>query len=562
MSQVTSRTVTAPDGTVGPVRTAALWVPDWPVLAAMRDVVDAHTPAAVHDGRRVTAASAPARRQGVRRGMRRRHAQECCPELVLLSPDPGREVRFFEPVATAAEEVVAGVEVVRPGLLVLPAQGASRFHGSDQVLAELLVAAVAEHTGDEAQVGVADGVGAAVLAARSGLVVPPGGSVEFLAALGLGELVHVTTRSAEVLDLVDLFLRLGVRTLGHLASLPAADVLTRFGPLGGWAHRIASGRDTRATALRRPEPDVVVEQELDPPVERVEGTAFAARRLAEELHSRLVAQGSGCGRLQVLARTESGQELVRTWRTEVVLGGMSAAAMTDRVRWQLEGWLTGQGAAALSDTASPSLGTPSSGTAPTGVDPEPGALVRLALRAEEVVTVGAEQGRLWGEPGGADLRARRALHRLQGILGPDAVLSVAVQGGRDLRDQVHAAPWGEGAPPPRTTEAPWPGRLPPPAPATVLPEPEAVRVHDADGCPVGVTGRLVLSGEPAVVHRSDGRTASVRGWAGPWPVVQRWWDPRNTAVRRRAYLQVTFDDGDAALLVLTDGSWAIEASYD
>src|SRR5690554_5479312 len=110
------------DGPGDPVRIAALWVPDWPVLAVMRDVVDAYTPAAVHDGRRITAASAPARRQGVRRGMRRRHAQECCPELVLLSPDPGREVRFFEPVVMAAEAVVAGVEVMRPGLLVLPTQ--------------------------------------------------------------------------------------------------------------------------------------------------------------------------------------------------------------------------------------------------------------------------------------------------------------------------------------------------------------------------------------------------------------------------------------------------------
>src|SRR5690606_31230225 len=298
------------------------------------------------DGRRITAASAPARRQGVRRGMRRRHAQECCPELVLLPPDPGREVRFFEPVATAAEEVVAGVEVVRPGLLVLPAQGAVRFHGSDQALAGLLVAAIAEHTGDEAQVGVADGVGAAVLAARSGLAVPPGGSAEFLAPLSLGELVHVTTGpGAEVMDLVDLLLRLGVRTLGDLAALPAADVLTRFGHLGGWAHRIASGRDTRGTALRRPEPDVVVEQELDPPVERVEATAFVARRLAEELHARLVSQGSGCGRLQVVARTENGQELVRTWRTEATLGGLAPAAITDRVRWQLEGWLTAHGTA-------------------------------------------------------------------------------------------------------------------------------------------------------------------------------------------------------------------------
>ncbi|MGO1205248.1 Y-family DNA polymerase, partial [Cellulosimicrobium funkei] len=161
--------------TTSPTRTAALWVPDWPVLAAMavRDV-PAHVPAATHDGRRVVAVSATARAHGVRRGMRRRRARECCPELELLDVDDARDAREFEPVALAAETVVAGLEITRPGLLLLPAAGASRYHGSDAALAEALVARVAERTGHESQVGVADGILAAVLAARDAAVVPPG----------------------------------------------------------------------------------------------------------------------------------------------------------------------------------------------------------------------------------------------------------------------------------------------------------------------------------------------------------------------------------------------------
>ncbi|WNB86830.1 hypothetical protein [Cellulomonas sp. ATA003] len=156
-------------------RTAALWVPDWPVVAAMVDgEIDAHRPAAVHDGRLVTAVSASARAHGVRRGMRRRQAQECCPGLELLAVDEGRDARAFEPVASAAETVVAGLEIARPGLLLLPAAGASRYHGSEQALAERLVTVVAESTGHECQVGVADGLLAAVLAARSSRVVPAG----------------------------------------------------------------------------------------------------------------------------------------------------------------------------------------------------------------------------------------------------------------------------------------------------------------------------------------------------------------------------------------------------
>lgn len=532
-----------------PSRTAALWVPDWPVLAAMTAAdVPAHVPAAVHDGRRVVAVSALARAAGVRRGMRRRHAQETCPGLALLDVDPGRDVRGFEPVAAAAETVVFGVEVVRPGLVLLPARGAGRYHGSEEALAGALVDAVARLTGHEARVGMADGVGAAVLAARADRIVPAGATAAFLAPLGIGELVHVATDDpAPVAELADLLGRLGLRTFGDLARLPRADVETRFGVLGRWAHRVAAGDDDRPTALRRLEPDVAVERDLDPPVDRIEATAFAARLLAEALHARMVDRGVSCGRLRITARTEGGQELVRAWRTDAALGGLGVGRMTDRVRWQLEGWLTGH---ALARTVA-------------GGDPAPAPIVRLALCAEEVAPAGAEQGRLWGEASGGDLRAHRAVHRIQGLLGTDAVLGAAVQGGREVRDRVRLVPWGEDVPTGRPASAPWPGHLPPPAPATVLATPQLVQVCDADGRRVEVDARGEVSGEPAVVWwpPADGveREAAVTGWAGPWPIVQRWWTPEGN---RQAYVQATLDDGQAVLLALRDGVWTIEALYD
>lgn len=570
----------------GPLRVLALWVPDWPVLAATTVAeVPPHLPAAVHDGHRLVAVSALARVQGVRRGMRRRHAREACPDLVLLAHDPGRDVRAFEPVVRAAEQVVAGVEVTRPGLLLLPEAGAGRYHGSTEVLAERLVSAVAE-TGHEAQAGVADGVGAAVLAARAGLVVPAGASTAFLAPLPLVELRHVAD-GAEVVavtELVGLLTRLGLHTLGDLAALPADTITARFGTLGAWAHRVAAGRDNRPTALRRPEADLAVDLDLDPPAERVEAAAFAARRAAEKLHALLTDRGVGCGRLRITARTDGGVVLERAWRVEAALGGLGVGRVTDRVRWQLEGWLT----AARRPRR------------PGGEEvPEPGALVHLALIAEEVVALGAEQGRLWGGHGGSDLRAHRALHRVQGLVGDTAVLGVGVQGGRDLRDQVRLVPWGHDAEPPRP-DAPWPGRLPAPAPATVHTVPQPVEVLGADGVPVTVDARLRLSGEPARVRfepwvESAGRSAGaavfaagadrsvaeaggtvraargpgavdpggevsdVVGWAGPWPVVQRWWGPDGT---RRVYLQAALADGRAVLLALEGGRWTVEADYD
>lgn len=535
-------------------RTAVLWVPDWPVVAALAAAgLDAHVPAAVLGapsrggttaGRSVVATSAVARSAGVRRGMRRRQAQEACPELVLLEADDERDARTFEPVAVAAETVVAGLEVARPGLLLLPAGGAARYHGTERALAERLVAATAE-AGHECQVGVADGLLAAVLAAREDAVVPPGGSPAALAGRPVGELVHAVCDPgvvAAVRDAVGLWWRLGLRTLGDLAALPAASVSARFGDLGAWAHRLARGEDERPPARRRPEADLAVATELDPPADRVDVAAFAARRLAEELHALLVAHGVACGRLRITARTTEG-ELERLWRTDTAAGGLPAARITDRVRWQLEGWLT--------DGARRRTGTDSS--------PEVAPLVHLALAAEDVAPAGTHQPSLWGADAGQDARARQALDRVQGLLGGDAVLTVRRAGGRDPRSRVRLVPYGEDAAVDRSPDRPWPGALPSPAPATLLPEPAAARLLDAAGGDVVVDVRLARHGDPARVRWDDGEHEVV-GWAGPWPLAERWWAPDGGT--RRVHLQVLLDDGRGLLLAQVGGTWQVEAVYD
>src|SRR6478609_11554956 len=96
-----------------PERTLALWCPDWSFVAAGLD--PAVVPAATLRAGRVAACSHAARADGVRRGMRRREAQSISPEVVVLTEDPAREARAFEPVIEAVAERVPSVEVVRPG---------------------------------------------------------------------------------------------------------------------------------------------------------------------------------------------------------------------------------------------------------------------------------------------------------------------------------------------------------------------------------------------------------------------------------------------------------------
>ncbi|HEX7746941.1 MAG TPA: DNA polymerase Y family protein [Micromonosporaceae bacterium] len=517
----------------GPVRTLFLWCPDWPVIAAeIVDGVPASAPVAVLHANRVIAGSPAARADGVRPGLRKREAQSRCPGLTVVDHDPGRDARAFEPVVAAVEEVAVGVEVVRPGACALAARGPAGYFGGEEAAAERIVEQIAQACAVEGQVGIADGMFAAGLAARAGRIVPPGGTPEFLAGLPVDTLGRP--------DLTDLLRRLGVRTLADFAALPAADVLTRFGFDAALAHRLAAGRDHRPLAIRRPPPDLDVTETFDEPLERVDVAAFAARALAERLHATLARYGLACTRLGIEAVTEHGQELHRVWRHD---GLLTTAAIADRVRWQLDGWLTGTNRPGGNRSA-----------------PRPTAgIIRLRLVPEGVLAHAGLQPGLWGETGEGQERAHRALSRVQGILGPDSVVTAVLGGGRSPDDQVRFVPWGDERAPARPAGA-WPGRLPGPAPALVLPDPVTAAVYDRSGEPVGVTARLAVSGAPARIAVGDAAPVDIAGWVGPWPLDERWWAP--VEARRRARFQIGLADGGALLLSLAGGRWSVEAIYD
>jgi protein ImuB len=102
-----------------------------------------------------------------------------------------------------------------------------------------------------------------------------------------------------------------------------------------------------------------------------------------------------------------------------------------------------------------------------------------------------------------------------------------------------------------------------PSPAVVWPAGERLdaRLIDAADAPVTVSGRGEISAAPhRLAVRSWSEPRPVHGWAGPWPVEERWWDPAER--RRSARLQVLLDDGSAWLLVLERGRWSVAAHYD
>ena len=515
---------------MGATRTLTAWCPDWPLAAAG---VPPDVAAAVVEGEVVLACSAAARADGVRRGLRRREAQRRSPGIRVLDRDEAAEARAFEAVATALAEVCPRVEVLRPGACAFATKGPSRYFGGDSALATMVAGVVDDVVNGlpgvaaaaPCRVGVADGVFASRLAAREGVVVPAGGSAAFLAPYPVAAL--------ERWDLADLLVRLGLPTLGAFAALPPSRVASRFGADGLLGHRLARGLDERPLVARVPAPELAVEAELDPPEEQVEPLAFVGKSLADTLRDALAQRGLVCTRVLVEAATENGEHRARLWRAD---GALTANAVAQRVRWQLAGWLTGDD-------------RPTSG------------VVLLRLVPDEVHRDDGRQLPLWGGPTDADERASVALARLQGLLGFDAVRVAVPAGGRSPRDAVRLVPWGE----PRGAEydgsPPWPGRIPPPSPTLVYPDPLPALLLDRRGGDVEVDERGALSETPAsVAGVPRSRDAAVVGWAGPWPVDERWWDP--AAARAVARVQVVTDDGAARLLARTVGQWWVEASYE
>lgn len=523
-------------------RLLVVWCPDWPVTAAcVAAGVPVHHPAAVFSANRVVACSAVARGNGVRREMRRREAQASCPELTVLAVDEARDARLFEPVAAAVEELVVGVDVVRAGVVAVPVDGALGYYRGEHELIERLVDHVSGRAGVEVQAGIADGLFAAVLAARRSAVVDPGCNAEFLAPLPVTELDQPGRDSAECGELVDLLRRLGLRTLGEFAELPERTVTSRFGRVGMVAHRLAQGLSERPLARRQPPAELAVTETFDPPIARVEEAAFVAQLLAGRLQAELTARDLACTRLGIYASTESGEELGRVWRCGGGEGGSNSAPVTargiaDRVRWQFDSWLQG--------TQRPSSG-----------------VVKLRLEPEEVVEASMLQLHLWRGGNADDLadeKAGRALVQVQQLLGPEGVFTAVPAAGRGPAERMRMVPWGDprgdepavtvprqGLPP--EVES-WPGRLPAPSPATVHPKPIRAAVLDHRGMPVRLTGRGELTAAPCRVAVDGGPLRAVAGWAGPWPLDERWWAPDGEGPRARVQVVLTDepDGGPAA----------------
>lgn len=538
---MTSTPPAAPIGATPATRTMMLWCPDWPITAALREhALPADAALVLVDRGEVFACSPAARQDGVKRGLRIREAQARSTGLVTLPYDPSLDERTFEPVTVAVETIMPGVQVIRPGLCAVRIKGPSRYYGNEEKAAGVVFQTLAAIGLTDVRIGIADGPFAAEQAARvtdqldddvnQPVVIPPGGSPWFLGSYPL-----------EVLEqpkLTVLLKRLGIRSLGDFAALKASDVRNRFGIEGALAHRQASGLDHRNVVARKPPPHLDTLADFEPPLARIDQLAFAFRIRAGEFVDTLREAGLVCTALYVSLHTETGEVSERRWQHP---RWFDADDVVDRVRWQLQG------------TNAFDHGLISG-------------ITRVHIVPNIVENLSDHADGLWGT--GSDEGIHHGLARVQSMLGHGAVLTAIIAGGRLLADRRVFIPWGDTAVrqqqsakvPVKDREQPWPGRLPGPVPATVFADPVPAAVVDSRGNPVDVDPRGLLSADPAFFSPGpDDDRRPVHSWAGPWPINERWWDPKGRVLHR---FQLVDQSGSAWLLLLEDHAWWVEASYD
>jgi nucleotidyltransferase/DNA polymerase involved in DNA repair len=188
-----------------------------------------------------------AAKQGIRPGMLLREVTVLCPEAIFIEPNPVREHAVFEQMLRALETFSPAVEPIVPGQCYIDLQGLQRHDASLEAAMERLLRLVSPLF--RPRIGVAPGKFTAWIAARK---TSPGGTtivdsnavVDFLAPIPTTwlPLPHDTTRRLE---------RLGLRTIGDLASLPSSAMQARFGAMGKKLWELGNGIDDPTVAPRQ-----------------------------------------------------------------------------------------------------------------------------------------------------------------------------------------------------------------------------------------------------------------------------------------------------------------------
>jgi DNA polymerase-4 len=238
----------------------------------------------------VTAASYEARKFGVHSAQPLATARRLCPDGIFLPVRMGRYKEMSDRVFEIFRRFSPLVEALSIDEAFLDVTGTDRLFGGAREVARKIKAAVAAETGLTVSAGVAASKFVAKIASDmnkpDGLtVVPRGKEKEFLGPLPVGKLWGVGKVTETALH------RMGVKTIGDLASVPADTLKKRFGGHGLHLHRLANGIDDREVEPEHEVKSIGHEDTYDEDIRDREAIVKELLSLAHRVSSRLRRKG-------------------------------------------------------------------------------------------------------------------------------------------------------------------------------------------------------------------------------------------------------------------------------
>jgi DNA polymerase-4 len=201
----------------------------------------------------VSAASYPARKYGVKAGMPLAMARRLCPCATFITLT---DIEKYNYISSQLVEIFYHfTPLVEPFSIdeaFLDISGCRRLFGTPSQLAQKLKNEIKNELGLSCSVGIAPNKLLAKLS--SSLNKPDGLTViskdkvkETLYPLEVGKLWGIGEKTSTVLS------KLGIRTMGDLASFPAEVLKNQFGKVGEWLHLIANGIDDSSVLVKGPQ---------------------------------------------------------------------------------------------------------------------------------------------------------------------------------------------------------------------------------------------------------------------------------------------------------------------
>jgi protein ImuB len=217
----------------------------------------------------------------------------------VYQPQPADDTRVA--LAALAQEFSPRYELTRGDLVTIDICGLDRLLGTPSTIAaELAREAAARGVRGHVALAATHTAAAVLALARPGVtVVEAGGQAAALAPLPVGILERIVEQATMVVAPLK---RWGLRTLGELAALPAADLAARLGRGASSWQAIARGEDTRPLVPALPEERFDATLELEWPIEALESLSFVLTRLLEPLSTRLERRDRGAAVLHVRLR--------------------------------------------------------------------------------------------------------------------------------------------------------------------------------------------------------------------------------------------------------------------